>query len=73
MGSQDDKISFKDIADGLVNKKGYEKLRFCGKQARCDNLQYFWIDTCCIDKSNSTELAKSLGSMFRWYQNAVKC
>ena len=28
-------------------KPGYEKIRFCGEQARRDGLQYFWIDTCC--------------------------
>ena len=27
----------------------------------------------CIDKSNSTELAEAINSMFRWYRNATKC
>jgi hypothetical protein len=36
-------------------------------------LQYFWIDTCCIDKSSSTELQEAINSMFRWYDNAAKC
>jgi hypothetical protein len=36
-------------------------------------LQYFWVDTCCIDKSNAVELQEAINSMFRWYQNAVKC
>ncbi|KAI5921476.1 hypothetical protein F4810DRAFT_712511 [Camillea tinctor] len=34
---------------------------------------YFWVDTCCIDKSNSTELAEAINSMFKWYQNAERC
>lgn len=56
-----------------MNKVGYNKIRFCGGQAIRDGLQYFWVDTCCIDKSNSTELQEAVNSMFRWYQNASKC
>ncbi|KAI1526531.1 vegetative incompatibility protein HET-E-1 [Pyrenophora tritici-repentis] len=55
------------------NKEGYQKLRFCAQQAKRDGLEYFWVDTCCIDKSNNTELSKAINSMFRWYQNAKKC
>jgi hypothetical protein len=36
-------------------------------------LQYFWVDTCCINKSNNTELSEAINSMFRWYRNADKC
>jgi hypothetical protein len=31
------------------------------------------VDTCCIDKSNNTELSEAINSMFRWYRNATKC
>jgi hypothetical protein len=55
------------------SKAGYQKIRFCGERAAHDGLGYFWVDTCCIDKSNSTELAEAINSMFRWYQNAAKC
>jgi hypothetical protein len=58
--------------DGQI-KEGYQKLRFCAEQAKCDNLDYFWVDTCCIDKTNNTELSEAINSMFRWYQNAAKC
>jgi len=65
---------FKDAIDGTGKEKaGYRKIQFCGEQAKRDGLQYFWVDTCCIDKSNSTELAEAINSMFRWYQNAAKC
>ncbi|KAH7342992.1 hypothetical protein BKA65DRAFT_526948 [Rhexocercosporidium sp. MPI-PUGE-AT-0058] len=50
-----------------------EEIRFCGEQARLNGLQYFWVDTCCIDKSNNTELAEAINSMFRWYRYAAKC
>jgi len=55
------------------NKAGYDKIRFCGERAAADNLQYFWVDTCCINKSNSQELQTAINSMFRWYQRASKC
>ncbi|KAH6875175.1 hypothetical protein BKA58DRAFT_418768 [Alternaria rosae] len=54
-------------------KEGYRKIFFCAQQAKRDNLSYFWVDTCCIDKTNSQELQEAINSMFRWYQNAEKC
>jgi len=69
-----EEVTFKDLMDGTgKSKPGYNKIRFCGEQARRDGLQYFWMDTCCIDKSNSTELSEAINSMFRWYRNAAKC
>ena len=67
-------VTFKDLMDGTgKSKSGYDKIRFCGQQAKRDGLQYFWVDTCCIDKSNHAELQEAINSMFRWYQNAAKC
>jgi hypothetical protein len=54
-------------------KAGYEKVKFCGEQAARDSLRYFWVDGCCIKKSNDAELTESLNSMFRLYQRAEKC
>jgi hypothetical protein len=54
-------------------KEGYRKIRFCAQQAKRDGLGYFWVDTCCINKANNTELSKAINSMFRWYQNAKRC
>jgi hypothetical protein len=73
-GIDTEEVTYRDLIDGTgKNKVGYEKIRFCGQQARRDRLQYFWVDTCCIDKSNSNELAEAINSMFRWYRNAAKC
>ena len=69
-----EEVTFRDLTDGTSKvKAGYSKIQFCGEQARRDGLQYFWVDTCCIDKSNSTELAEAINSMFRWYRDATKC
>jgi hypothetical protein len=73
-GADIEEVTYRDLIDGTgKNKVGYEKIRFCGEQARHDGLQYFWVDTCCIDKSNNNELAEAINSMFRWYRDAVKC
>lgn len=67
-------MSFKDLADGTGREKiGYRKLIFCGEQAARDGLHYFWVDTCCIDKSSSAELTEAINSMFRWYREAARC
>lgn len=73
-GSDTDEVTFSDLSNGTgVSKPGYEKIRFCGQQTRHDGLRHFWVDTCCIDKSNSVELSEAINSMFRWYANAFKC
>ena len=73
-GTDDEEVTFKDLVDGVGKSKvGYSKIRFCGRQAANDGLQFCWVDTCCIDKSSSAELSEAINSMFRWYQDAAKC
>ncbi|KAK5661879.1 hypothetical protein OQA88_9987 [Cercophora sp. LCS_1] len=74
----DEEVLFKDLKDGTEDgtarkKAGYAKIQFCGDQAWRDGLKYFWVDTCCIDKSDASELQHALNSMFRWYREAAKC
>ena len=73
-GDDNQEVTYEDLAEGLgKSKAGYQKIRFCGEQAAKDGLRYFWVDTCCIDKTNAVELQMSINSMFKWYKNAVKC
>jgi hypothetical protein len=79
-GTNTEEINFADLVRGdgkhesiYIEKPGYKKIRFCGQQARQDDLQYFWVDTCCIDKTDKAELSHAIRSMFRWYQNATRC
>ncbi|KAF2440363.1 HET-domain-containing protein, partial [Karstenula rhodostoma CBS 690.94] len=76
----DEEVTFDDLNNinngkGLdsQNSEGYRKLRFCAEQAKRDGLVYFWVDTCCINKSDSSELQEAINSMFRWYQRAARC
>jgi hypothetical protein len=42
MGADAEKVTFGDLSNSTSeNKPGYEKIRFCGKEARYDKLQYF--------------------------------
>jgi hypothetical protein len=73
-GPDAEEVTLADLAQGGgMHKRGYKKICFCGEQAKQDGLQYFWVDTCCINKTDKAELSHAIQSMFRWYQNARKC
>lgn len=50
-----------------------EKIRGACQTAKAKGIRWMWIDTCCIDKSSTSELSESLNSMFRWYRDAKLC
>lgn len=67
-------LSFEEVRDRSVRKrKGYSKVVGAMRQAASDGYKYIWIDTCCIDKSNSAELSEGINSMYVWYQKAAIC
>lgn len=50
-GNDDEEVTFNDMVHGSGRgKAGYQKIQFCGEQAALDDLHYFWMDSCCIDK-----------------------
>ncbi|TVY47504.1 Vegetative incompatibility protein HET-E-1 [Lachnellula cervina] len=71
---EEEEVTFQEInRRSALSKKGYAKIKETCIRARRHGLHYAWIDTCCIDKRSSTELAESINSMFQWYQNAATC
>src|ERR1700742_4887343 len=69
-----EEVSLQDFQAGSgKSKAGWKKIRFCAEQVASDGLQYFWIDTCCIDRKDAVELSAAINSMFRWYQKATRC
>ena len=50
-----------------------EKVRECCKLAERHRYGWVWDDTCCIDKTSSTELSEAINSMFVWYSCAEVC
>ncbi|EIT83537.1 ankyrin repeat protein [Aspergillus oryzae 100-8] len=67
---QEMEVTYQDITAGMIDKKGFKKVKDCCKFSRANGYEYAWIDTCCIDKTSSAELSESLNSMYRWYQEA---
>ena len=59
--ADDEKVIYKDFMENTEKRKaGWEKIEFCRKQAVVDQIQCFWIDTCCLDKTSSAELSKAI-------------
>jgi hypothetical protein len=70
----DEEVTYDELIKGSnKDKAGYNKIRFCAQQAKYDGLEYFWVDTCCINKADQVEFREAISSMFRWYQNAARC
>ncbi|KAI1336234.1 HET-domain-containing protein [Xylariaceae sp. FL0016] len=71
----DEEVSFHDIQDLARARKnqGFKKIEEACRIAQQHGLTYCWVDTCCIDKSSSSELSEAINSMFRWYREAVVC
>ncbi|KAK4446180.1 heterokaryon incompatibility protein het-E-1, partial [Podospora aff. communis PSN243] len=75
----DEEVTYQDFIshdpqdrDGSSNK-GFNKILACCAQARRDGIQLVWIDTCCIDKTNSVELSEAINSMYSWYWHSTVC
>ena len=74
--------SFKDVqkivkrckAEG-TNPRDHvsKKIRRCCQIAQAYGYKWIWNDTCCIDKSSSSELSEAINSMFRYYAMSQIC
>ncbi|KDR74120.1 hypothetical protein GALMADRAFT_250920 [Galerina marginata CBS 339.88] len=70
----DDEVSFQDFSTpAAIFMAGYSKIMGFRELARQDGFKYVWIDTCCIDKTSSSELSEAINSMYQWYQSATVC
>jgi hypothetical protein len=57
----------------LTARQGYKKIEDFCRIARERGFRYGWVDTCCIDKTSSTELSEAINSMFEWYERSIAC
>ncbi|KAG1890716.1 uncharacterized protein F5891DRAFT_1070478 [Suillus fuscotomentosus] len=54
--------------------RSWDKLReFFRVANKVYGVELVWSDTCCIDKTSSSDLDEYLRCMFRWYRNAHIC
>lgn len=49
------------------------KIKMACAIAREAGYWYIWIDSCCIDKTSSSELSEAINSMYAWYGDARIC
>ncbi|KAK4196344.1 heterokaryon incompatibility protein-domain-containing protein [Triangularia verruculosa] len=75
---EDEEVTYKEILKPTRRalaeaKRGFQKIKACAAEATRNGLEYLWVDTCCIDKTSSTELSEAINSMFRWYRAATVC
>ncbi|CAG7561766.1 unnamed protein product [Fusarium equiseti] len=70
-----EEVTFEDMIQQSppTQKSGYIKILKTCELAREKGMSYAWVDTCCIDKRSSAELAEAINSMFRWYEQATIC
>lgn len=54
-------------------KPSWGKIELTCAQALQDGFDWVWIDTCCIDKSSSSELSEAINSMYAWYCDSRAC
>jgi len=57
----------------ITDRFGYTKIAQTARITLKLGYQYFWIDTCCIDKTSSAELQEAINSMYRWYKLCSRC
>lgn len=74
-GDDSEEVSYSNVLAGRLDSPDTRpaKVSGCCDQARKDGYEYVWIDTCCIDKTNSVELHEAINSMFKWYRDAAIC
>ncbi|MCJ1315265.1 hypothetical protein MMC15_000581 [Xylographa vitiligo] len=77
---EDEEVSFQDMlaiendSHHLASaKSGYAKVVATCRQASRRGIGYVWVDTCCIDKTSSSEISEAINSMYQWYWNAEIC
>jgi hypothetical protein len=71
---EEEEFTFEDLKTPTTEvKKGYRKIKSACSLTRHYGLDYLWVDTCCIDKASSSELAEAINSMYRWYTEAAVC
>lgn len=56
-----------------LRKRRYPKVVDSCHLAKSQGYDWIWIDTCCIDKSSSTELSEAINSMYGYYEKSAVC
>ncbi|OLN83366.1 Vegetative incompatibility protein HET-E-1-like protein 8 [Colletotrichum chlorophyti] len=70
-----DEATFQEVGnlERMNNKQGWVKIRQACRIAQEHRCPYIWIDTCCINKWDFSELTEAINSMFKWYAGSSIC
>lgn len=72
----DDEVTHQDFLATIADsRRGYgwlKTLKACDIAKRSD-IEWLWVDTCCIDKKSSAELSEAINSMWKYYQGSTQC
>ncbi|KAJ0284865.1 hypothetical protein CBS470a_006608 [Colletotrichum nupharicola] len=70
-----DEVCYQDWKNMAVARErtGFQKIELARRHAISQDIGYLWIDTNCINKDSSAELAEAINSMFAWYRDAEIC
>lgn len=64
---EDEEVTLQDLQHGRgPQMAGYSKIQGFCKQAAAAGWEWAWADSCCIDKTSSSELSETINSMFKW-------
>ncbi|EJF55749.1 HET-domain-containing protein, partial [Dichomitus squalens LYAD-421 SS1] len=56
----------------ILSKLSSKLRRFC-EVSHENGFEFGWADSCCIDKTSSSELSEAITSMYDWYRYAAVC
>lgn len=71
---EDEEVTLQELHTlAARRKRGYKKISDFCDEALAGGLEWAWVDTCCIDKTDLVELSQAINSMFAWYRDASIC
>jgi hypothetical protein len=68
--------TFADVRDRVnTDTIGYKKVEAFAEFVKTHalDIEWLWIDTCCINKDSTAELSEAINLMFEWYLKADIC
>jgi len=72
--SADDETTLQDFQTGSKrDTAGWKKIAECRRLANEHGLKFFWITTCCIEKTSSAELSETIYLMYALCERSTIC
>ncbi|KAI0800038.1 hypothetical protein C8Q74DRAFT_387419 [Fomes fomentarius] len=62
-----------DLPQDAILQRTSSKIQQACARALSDGFEFIWIDFCCIDTSNETEVSDAVNSAYAWYGGSAMC